>query len=113
MWKQIIEIAIGLGALLFSAWVVTKFWPEIKDTVSSWLRERNLDESALMDAVVILDKLVTNVRCRIIVETKKTGKQTVEEKILTIEELQKSDPDIYKELQKKGHVEVDIMELFE
>ncbi len=106
--------AIAVGAAVGATIYIIANWPEISNKISSWLDRNNLDRSALMDAFVIFERIVTNsvyspIRRFIVVVTKQTGRQTIEEEELSSEEVQRRDPDLYKELQKRTHVEINIM----
>ena len=105
---KLVGIGIGLLAASTTFYVIAN-WPEVSDKISSWLHDNKLNKTALMSALVIFDKVVVGIRHLIIVETKQTGRQTVEEKTLSIEEIRRRDPDVYNELQKRDHLEIDIL----
>ncbi len=107
---KIIGGAVLAGAAVAATIYVIENWPEISEKISSWLRQKNLSKSALMSALVICDRIVSGVSRRIVVETRQTGKQTIEEKTLSMEEIRREVPDLYKELQKRTHLEIDVME---
>jgi len=102
--------AIAVGAAVGATIYLIANWPEIKDKISSWLHQHNFDKSFLMDALVFFDKIFTGIRRRIVVETRQTGQQIIEEETLSMEEVKRRDPDLYKELQKRSSIEIDIME---
>ncbi len=102
--------AIAVGAAVGATIYIIANWPEISNKISSWLHGNNLSKSALTDALVIFDKIVTGVRRLIVVETVQTGRQIIEEETLSPEEVLRRDPDLYKELQKRGRVEINVME---
>ena len=106
----VIAAVTAVGSLL-GIGIVSLFWNDIRDKVAAWLRRNGLQESILMDAWVKLDSLFTTVRCTIFVKTKTKGVQTVEEKQLSISEI--DDPDVLKELQTKGLSQRNIMTLMQ
>lgn len=112
MWVEIAKIAVGAIALIAAAYFVSKFWKNIRETVAAWLRARGLQESALMDAWVVLDNLVTVIRRKIFVKAKQTGEQKISETTHTLDEIRESDPDVYAEIEKRGQVKQNIMHLF-
>jgi len=110
---KVVEAIVGavvVGAAVGGTIYVIANWPEIKDAISSWLRKNNLSKSALMSALVIFDRIAVGIRRRIIVETPQTGTKTIEDETFSEEKLRKEEPDVYKELQKRNHVEIDVME---
>lgn len=109
-----IFLLIGtVATLIGGAYLISKFWKDIREKVAAWLRSRGLQKSVLMDAWVVLDNLVTTVRCTIFVKTQTTGSQKVSETTYSRDEIRQKDPDVYAELQKRGNLETNIMDLFQ
>jgi len=111
---KVVEAIVGglaVGAAVAGTIYLITNWPEISDKIASWLRQNNLSKSALMSALVICDRTVSGVSRRIVVETTRhTGKQTIEEKTLSMEEIRRELPsDVYRKLQETDHVELDVM----
>ncbi|MGD9971611.1 MAG: hypothetical protein AB7S77_00965 [Desulfatirhabdiaceae bacterium] len=117
---DIITCVIGgiaaIGAIIAAAWLVSRFWDDIRDHVAAWLRQNNMQESMLMDVIVRFDQTVSRVRSRIFAKTTKTGQQKVMEKILTDEEiaaLQEKEPEIFARLKQYGAAEKNLLYLFQ
>lgn len=109
-----IFLLIGaVATLVGGAYLISKFWKDIRETVASWLRRRGLQKSALMDAWVILDNLVVGVSCKIFVNTRETGTQKISETTYSDAEIREKDPELYKELQKRGNLEANVMDLLQ
>jgi hypothetical protein len=109
-----IFLLIGtVATLIRGAYLISKFWKDIREKVAGWLRNRGLQKSALMDAWIVLDNLVTTVRCTIFVKTQTTVTQKVSETTYSRDEIRQKDPDVYAELQKRGNLETNIMDLFQ
>lgn len=100
-----IPVVVALVAALFGAAVVVTFWGAVKDAVGAWLRERGLDKSALMSAVVVLDKLAVGIRRRVKVRTAQ-GLYVVLDQELRIEDI--DDPTI-RAMVEQQHTEIDIL----
>lgn len=89
-----------VGAILGGLVTAAYFWDTVRDKVAAWLRSRGLENSALMDAWIQMDSLVTYVRCRIFVKTAYSGSVQVSEEVYSIDEI--TDPDVITELKRKG-----------
>ncbi|MUG91333.1 hypothetical protein F7734_02050 [Scytonema sp. UIC 10036] len=111
----ILPVLVGAAVigLLGGAYLISRFWKDIRENVAAWLRKKGLQKSALMDAWVILDKLATGIKSSIFVKTRDTGTQQVSEQEYTEEELYDSDPNVYAEFQKRGYLKKNIMSLFQ
>lgn len=109
MWHVLIRLLIG-AAVVAAVVAVIYNWDDIRDSVANWLRRNNLSKSALMDAWIRFDKVVSKVRVRIFGKTRQTGVQEIEEKHVSTEQLKKEDPDVYAELLKRGYAEKNIMD---
>lgn len=73
----------------------------IRDKVSKWLLENNLNKTALTKVVSTCDSIAgfsNKLICKVYVETEKTGKVKVHEEIISIDELEKLDTDVAKKV---------------
>jgi hypothetical protein len=104
-------VAVAAGGL-YLGW---RYRQQIRQEVSSWLIKRNLQNTALMSALLVFDKVVAGVdrvSRKIVVQTSQTGKQVISKEDISLEELRKTDPDVYKQLlMAKDSVEKDIYKL--
>jgi len=103
-------IAVAAGGL-YLGW---RYRQKIREQVSSWLRQRNLEKSSLMSALLFFDKVVVGlemVRRRFIVITAETGQEVISEENISLEELRKLSPEIYELLNAGNSVEQDIYKL--
>lgn len=105
MWGYVFA---AVGALC-GAWLVYRFWDDIRDQVAAWLRECGLDKSVLMDAWIVLDRLAVGIRRKIFVETKQTGEVMISETTFALDKI--DDPETRVELEKRGHVKKQILEM--
>ncbi len=107
MEEQLFGLALGAVALAGSAYFAWKYRHQVREKVKDWLHARGLEQSALMDALMVCDTLAgaieRNVICKIFVRTQTTGEQKVFEQSYTMDEIRKIDPDVYAELEKRGH----------
>lgn len=118
MSEEVVKVSIVVvGAIAAAAGGLYLGWryrQKIREDVSSWLRQRNLQNSALMSALLMFDNVmagVEQVRRRIVVKTSETGEQVVAEEDISLEELRKTAPEIYELLMANGSVEQDIYKL--
>ncbi len=110
MWGQIITAVIAAVALLFAFYL----WNQYRDKIAAWLRENNLERSALMEAVVFFDKVSSYVKTKLQVYTQKTGRRILEEKTLTQQEvadLMKKEPEIARIISQGRTASVDLIAL--
>ncbi len=77
------------------------------------MREHGLQDSALMKAWIVFDRLTSRVRRSLMVETKQTGTQQISQTTHSLEEIRKTDPDVYDQLQRLGYAKKDIMPLLQ
>ncbi|ATB32110.1 hypothetical protein [Melittangium boletus] len=96
----IVGAVVGVG-------LVVHFWDKIRDTVASWLRQLGLDQSRLMDAWILLDRVVSGVRCRIYAKTTQ-GQINVKETSLSMDEI--DDQEVLDQLKRRATVKRDVME---
>jgi hypothetical protein len=108
-WTLITKIAI-LATVGYLAW---NHQHQIRESVAAWLREQGLQDSALMKAWIVFDQLISGVRRSLMVETKQTGIQKISETTYSFEEIRKTDPDVYDQLQRLGYAKKDIMPLLQ
>lgn len=110
MWGNVATALIGaLITIVVTTFVVAVIFNWIRESVAQWLRINDLQESALMDAWIKLDKVVGKVRTKLFVKTYQTGTQQIKEEQFSLEQLKKEDADVYAELQRRGYAEKNIM----
>lgn len=68
-WTLITKLAIVV-TVGYLAW---NHQHQIRESVAAWLRKQGLQDSALMKAWIVFDKLISRVRCYLMVETRQTG----------------------------------------
>jgi hypothetical protein len=108
-WTLITKIAI-LATVGYLGW---SHQHQIRESVAAWLREQGLQDSALMKAWIVFDRLISRVRRSLIVETRQTDTQKISETTHSLEEIRKTDPDVYDQLQRLGYAKKDIMPLLQ
>lgn len=114
VFKVSIVVVGAIAAAAGGLYLGWRYRQKIREDVSSWLRQRNLQNSALMSALLMFDNVmagVEQVRRRIVVKTSETGEQVVAEEDISLEELRKTAPEIYELLMANGSVEQDIYKL--
>ena len=118
MSSEVVKVSIVLvGAAAIAAGVLYLGWryrQKIREEVSHWLRQRNLQNTALMSALVIFDGVTAGldrVRRRILIKTSETGEQVISEQSISLAELRKVAPEVHALLVKKGSAEQDIYKL--
>lgn len=113
MEKQLFELAAGVVALSVGIYLARKYRHQVREKVSEWLRNNSLEKSALQDVVATYDSIAgaieKNIVCKIFVKTQANGEVKISEDVYTMEELKKSNPDIYAELEKRGHAQKSIL----
>ena len=108
MLDVLLQVIIGAAAAAAVGAVIYN-WDSIRDSVAAWLRDNDLDKSKLMDAWIYFDKVVSGIRVTLKVRTIKTGEKTIRDDTVTSDQLRKENPDVYRELQKRGAVRQSIM----
>ncbi|GJD19197.1 hypothetical protein RIVM261_041530 [Rivularia sp. IAM M-261] len=108
-WTLITKLAIVV-TVGYLAW---NHQHQIRESVAAWLREQGLQNSALMKAWIVFDRFISGVRRRLMVETNQTGLQKISETTHSLEEIRKTDPDVYDQLQRLGYAEKDVMHLLQ
>lgn len=94
-----------IGAI--AAGFAVAFWDDIRDKVAAWLRQKDLSNSALMDAWVKLDLIAGQIRCQIFGKTKQYGTEKIAEATYSKDEIR--DRDVISQLERIGHMERNIM----
>ena len=81
---------------------------EIRQRVASWLREHDLNRSALMKAVILLDRSASGIRGRLQLGTERYGTRTV---VLarTFAWSEIDDPALVAALRSAGHARADVL----
>lgn len=111
-WGRILAVAVSIAVPIIMGFLIARFWRDIRDQVSDWLREQGLENSMLMDAWIELDNLIAAVRSRIFVKVKPLGEtKRISETTYNLDEI--DDPDLVAELEARGHLKKDIMEYLE
>lgn len=118
MSSEVVKISIAvIGAVALAAGAFYLGWryrQKIREEVSQWLRQRNLQNSALMSALLLFDNVtagVDRVRRRIVVKTVETNEEVISEQTVSLDELRKSNPEVYALLKENSSVEQDICRL--
>ena len=101
-----IQIVLALAAALIGTAVAVTFWGAVKDAVGKWLRELGLEKSALMSALVVLDKLAVGVRRQVKVRTA-DGPYVIIDQEMRLEDI--DDPKIRALAEQQPHTEIDIL----
>jgi hypothetical protein len=113
MEKQLFQLAAGVVALSVGIYFARKHRHQVREKVSEWLRNNNLEKSALQDVVTVYDSIAgaieKNIVCKIFVKTQAKGETKISEVTYTMEELKKIDPDLYAEVEKLGHAQKSIL----
>jgi len=115
MSSELIKVAItAIGAVAVAGGFVYIGWryrQKIREEVSQWLQQKNLEKTVLMSALVIFDNVTSSlerVRRRIIVETSEIGQQIISEEIVAMDSLPK---ELRALLEANDSCEQDIYEL--
>jgi hypothetical protein len=103
MWGWI----FGILGVLVGASVVVHFWDTIRDYVAGWLRNNGLSRSALMDAWILLDQVVSGIRCRLYAK-RTTGRVESTETVFDVESI--DDQEVLNELKRRGMVKRQVLE---
>jgi len=96
-----IGVAIGAGVILYH-------WPEILDRVTQWLNGRGENLQHLRKSLLRLDRLLTTVRGRLIVQSSTSSETVIEEETLELAEI--DDPDVRAALDRAGYLELDLLQ---
>jgi hypothetical protein len=95
----IVAAALGIGAAV-------TFWDSVRTTVMAWLRARDLDKGALLQAVVMLDRIAVGIRRRVMVRTAAVA-EIVSEETLTPDQI--DDPTVRALLDQHRQVNIDFL----
>lgn len=96
----IVAAALGIGAAV-------TFWDAVRTTVMAWLRARNLDKAALVQAVIMLDRIAVGIRRRVMVRTAAVS-EIVSEETLTLDQI--DDPAVRELLEQHDRVNIDFLQ---
>ena len=84
---------------------------DIQQRVARWLRQNGLKDSALMDAVVFLEKVGTAIRAKVKVTTQSQRTELLMiERTYSIDQI--TDPQLRAELEQHRHAQQNVMALF-
>src|ERR1700742_396473 len=107
MIDLIIAAVIAFGALLS-----VTLLKDVQQRVARWLREHGLANSALMEAVVFLDKVGTTIRGRVKVTTRAQGTEVLAlERTYSIDQIK--DQNLRAELLQQEHAQQNVLSLFD
>jgi hypothetical protein len=111
-FKVAIATVAGVGAVIGGLYLARRFRHKVRTQIESWLHDRGLSKSALTDIIYVCDRAgfyMDKVTCKIFVETKEVGKVQVSEETLSVEELERINPEIAAQVRKNVHAEKSIM----
>jgi hypothetical protein len=103
----VIFLVAGVIAAVIGAGAVVTFWDSVRNLITGWLRQRGLEKSALMEAVIQFDRLAVAIRRRVKVKTR-SGVEIISEERLSIEQI--DDPHLRTLVALHGQVDVDILQ---
>jgi hypothetical protein len=107
---HLIVIVIAIFAAL-SALVLASLSKDVQQRVARWLRANGLANSALMDAVVLLDRVGAYIRVGVKVVTQSQRTEILMlERTYSIEQIK--DAQLRAALAQRGHAEQNVMTLF-
>ncbi|MFC4055079.1 hypothetical protein ACFOY4_35780 [Actinomadura syzygii] len=98
---------VGLVAAALGAGAAVAFWDTVRTEVMNWLRARNLDKGALLEAVIVLDRVAVGIRRRVVVRTAAVP-ETVSEETLTLDQI--DDPQVRALLEQHDQVNIDFLQ---
>lgn len=105
IWFLVAAVVAAAGAAL-----TVSLWHDISDRVASWLRERGLEKSSLMDAWLRLDKKISGVRATLRLVTRQHGVQEVVlERPYRLDQI--DDPEVRALLTSRSTAQVNVLEL--
>jgi hypothetical protein len=109
MFDLIIYAVIAFGGLV--SLVSVAMLKDVQQRVARWLRQNGLENSALMEAIVFLDKVGTAIRVRVKVVTRSQRTEILMlERTYSIHQVK--DAQLRAALQQRGHAEQNVMTLF-
>jgi hypothetical protein len=110
MYHLIIYAAIAAFSGLVSL-VSVSMLKDVHQRVARWLRQNGLENSALMDAIVLLDNVGTAIRGRVKVVTRSQRTEILMlERTYSIHQIK--DPQLCAALEQRRHAEQNVMTLF-
>lgn len=107
MWQIVFAILAVLGSGVAVAAIV--FWDDIRDRLAGWLRRMGWQKSALMDALVRLDRLAGQVRCRLLATTRAAATHQIDETHYDMDQI--DDAEVKAELLRRGLAERSVLHL--
>lgn len=102
-----------MASLSTAGYFAWQYRNQIRESVAAWLCQHGLQDSALMKAWIVFNQLISGVYRYLMVETKQTGVQKISQTTHSLEEIRKTDLDVYDQLQRLGFAEKDIMPLLQ
>jgi hypothetical protein len=97
---------IIMGVLAAS--VAVAYWDNVREAVATWLRNKGLQKTALMDAWITLDLVVGRVRSRVFTKTRQHDTAQISEETVPLDQL---DEGMRAQLRQSGYAEKNIMSL--
>ena len=77
--KEVAQLVFGVAVLAGGVYVAWRLRSQIREKVATWLRAHDLQESALMDVLIVCDNITAVVNnkivCKFFAVTQKTGHQ--------------------------------------
>jgi hypothetical protein len=110
--QDLIKLAMGAAVLAGGAYIAWRFRHQLREKIAAWLRNHNLEKSALMDVLLVCDRIsgsINQVAYKIFAVTRQTGEQKISEEVCNLDELKNLDPDVYAELERRGHFQKSIL----
>jgi len=118
MSADLVKLGIGVvaaaGVIAGGLYLSRKFRNKVREDVKEWLHQNNLNETALMDVLMVCDQVggyADKLTCKIFVETKEKGRQVVSEETYSMDEFKKMNPDVAAKLDKKQRVQSSLLKL--
>ena len=111
MLHLVVWALAAVGAAIGTA-VVVSMWNDIRDELAGWLRRNGLQRSAVMSALVRLDRSVSGIRAALMIRSRSLGEQQV---VLTrsyaLADI--DDAVVRAELQRRGTATMNVMTLLD
>lgn len=105
-----LHLIVYAAAAAFGALLSASLMKDVQQRIARWLRENGLANSALMDAVVFLDKVGTRIRASVKVTTRSQRTEILRiEKTYSIDQIK--DPGLRAALQQQGRAQQNVMSL--
>ncbi|OYQ67490.1 hypothetical protein B9G53_01155 [Pseudanabaena sp. SR411] len=113
MSQDLIKLAIGAAVLAGGTYIAWRFRHQLREKVAAWLRNHNLEKSALMEVLLVCDRIAGSINqfsCKVFAITRQTGEQKISEEVVSLDTLKKSDPDVYALLENRGYARKSILQ---